>query len=137
MERVVMPVIGRGGVESVKVLIVYKGLDDQGDGRWQKWQCSGRGLGWGGQFEYICMESSANYICAKASIQVSAQQLRRTAVLGQTDSYTDRQTDRQIHTHTHIHTHKRAHTHRHTRAHTRTTHTFSDPDDPNTFSQWK
>ena len=23
-----------GGGESVKVLIVYKGLDDQGDGRW-------------------------------------------------------------------------------------------------------
>ena len=35
-----------------------------------------QGGGWGGgggQFEYICMESSANYICAKASIQVSAQ----------------------------------------------------------------
>ena len=32
----------------------------------------GVGVG-GGQFEYICMESSANYICAKASIQVSAQ----------------------------------------------------------------
>ena len=32
----------------------------------------GGGGGWG-QFEYICMESSANYICAKASIQVSAQ----------------------------------------------------------------
>ena len=25
---------GRGGVESVSVLIEYKGLDDQGDGRW-------------------------------------------------------------------------------------------------------
>ena len=33
----------------------------------------GGGWGGGGQFEYICMESSANYICAKASIQVSAQ----------------------------------------------------------------
>ena len=34
-----------------------------------------RGGGWGGggQFEYICMKSSANYISAKASIQVSAQ----------------------------------------------------------------
>ena len=32
----------------------------------------GVGVG-GGLVEYICMESSANYICAKASIQVSAQ----------------------------------------------------------------
>ena len=57
----------------------------------------------------------------------------------QTVIQTDRQTDRFTRTHTYTHTSARTHTdtRARTRAHTRTTHIFSDPDDPNTFSQWK